>query len=123
MAVPLNEIYLSGVDEKVKFKYDLVGPLGVAHSAHPQYWKSNAHISFRNDSSAVLFCFLDDCSFQTSIAPNSTTVVPAPPTTNSFTLTVEGSIDDAGGSPVGASNYLYPTYYYPGEPLPHPMGR
>ncbi len=123
MAVPLNEINLSEKAEGYTVKYDLVGPLGVAHSAHPKYWESPAHIVFRNDSSAVLFCYLDDCGYQQSIAPNSTTTVPAPPTTNSFSVVVEGSVTDAGGSPVGASNYLYPTYYYPYENLPHSFGR
>jgi hypothetical protein len=100
--------------------YDMTG--FVIQSAHPQYFKSPAHMVYRNMSPADLEIYSDTGGYLHSLGQNTTTVIPILPPDSYHYLEIYNSVS-TNGSPEGQSNTLFVNMYYPGEPLQHPLGR
>ena|SRR5271157_4851782 len=118
----MQSLNVSTVALNQQYTYWLVGPTGVSHSSYAGYWQSPAHIIFRNDSSASFGTFTDHNGYGQELAPNSTTVIVLPPTSNYVILSCWSTVS-TNGTPTGVSNNIYVSYYEPGEELPHPLGR
>lgn len=122
MSLPIFTADVSGLPSNSFINVYLTSPsAGVGHSAHPQNYKSPAHVTLRNESSAVFEIAFDGSGFTANVPSYSTTVQACSPADNTMTLNVLKTTSLTTGS--GETNLLSCAYYFPGEPLPHPMGK